>query len=67
MTTFAVIGTYLMIGSFIGLFCWAQRDKDEWLANDPLISGLTILRIAILWPTFFVTLARIAWRRYGPR
>ena len=67
MVSLFAVGTYLMIGSFIALLCWSKRDKDDWLADDPIISGLTLLRITFLWPTFFVVLAKVVRKRLAAR
>lgn len=67
MMALFVVGTYLMIGSFIALFCWSKRDKDDWLADDPVSSGLTLLRIMFLWPRFFVVLAKVIRKRLVAR
>lgn len=63
MTVLIVIGTYLMVGSFLALFAWSKRDQDEWLANDLLLNSLTFLSVMIFWPRIFVVFARIVRQR----
>ena len=67
MTALFVVGTYLMVGSFVALFCWSKRAKDDWLSDDPVISLLIMLRMAFLWPTFFVTLVKVVGKKLAAR
>lgn len=67
MTALCVVGTYLMIGSFVALFAWQKRNKDEWLANDTLINSLTFLSVMMSWPRIFVVFARIVLKRLSDR
>lgn len=67
MIALAVIGTYLMIGSFVAIFAWSKRDQSEWLANHPLINSLTFLSVMIFWPRIFVVFVRVVRRRLKER
>lgn len=63
MISLFVIGTYLAIGAFVAGFSWSKRDKDAWLANDPLINGLTFLSVMVFWPRFFVIFVKLLRKR----
>jgi len=67
MISLFAVGTYLAIGSCVALFAWANRDKDEWLANDPLVNGLTFLSVMVFWPRIFVVFVRVLRKRLAAR
>jgi hypothetical protein len=67
MIALAVLGTYLMVGSLIALLAWSKRDQDEWLANHPLINGLTFLWLTVFWPRIFVIFVQVLRRKLKDR
>ena len=67
MISLFAIGTYLMIGSFVALFCWLKRNKDAWLANHPIFNGLLFLYLMATWPKFFAIFVPLLRKRLAER
>lgn len=67
MTALFVVGMYLMIGSFVAIWAWSCRDRDAWLANDPLINWLTLLSVTVFWPRAFAVFVKVVRKRLVSR
>ena len=67
LLTMAVIGMYLAIGSLIALVAWSRSDKTEWLADNALITGLTLMSVMVFWPRVFVVFLRVIKQRIMER
>lgn len=67
MLEITVIGVYLAIGSIVALLAWSRSNKNEWLADNAIINGLTFLSVMIFWPKVFVIFVRVLRRRIAER
>lgn len=67
MTALFVVGTYLMIGSFVSLLCWWKRNKDAWFGDDSAMDRVLFLYLMVTWPKFFVVFVRVLRKKLAER